>query len=84
MIILQTVGPVGRVISSSQGLYLNTGQHKQNKHIHIPDIHALGGIGTHDLGFRASEDSARLRPLGYRDRHLTIYENKNMNLLMDT
>jgi hypothetical protein len=27
MIILQTVGLLGRVISSSQGLYLNTGQH---------------------------------------------------------
>jgi hypothetical protein len=28
MIILQTVGLLARVISSSQGLYLNTGQHK--------------------------------------------------------
>jgi hypothetical protein len=28
MIILQTVGLLGRVISSKQGLYLNTGQHK--------------------------------------------------------
>jgi hypothetical protein len=28
MIILQTVGLPGRVISSSQGLHLNTGQHK--------------------------------------------------------
>jgi hypothetical protein len=28
MIILQTVGLLGQVISSSQGLYLNTGQHK--------------------------------------------------------
>jgi hypothetical protein len=28
LIILQTVGLLGRVISSSQGLYLNTGQHK--------------------------------------------------------
>jgi hypothetical protein len=44
--------------SSSQGLYLNTGEHKtQNKHIHIPNIHTLSGIRTHDLGFRASEDS---------------------------
>jgi hypothetical protein len=31
---LQTVGLLGRVISSSQGLYLNTGQHKHNKHTH--------------------------------------------------
>jgi hypothetical protein len=37
----------------------------QNKHIHIPNIHALCGIRTHDLGFRASEDSTCLRPLSY-------------------
>jgi hypothetical protein len=28
LVVLQTVGLLGRVISSSQGLYLNTGQHK--------------------------------------------------------
>jgi hypothetical protein len=32
------------------------------------NIHALSGIGTHDPGFPASEDSACLRPLGYRGR----------------
>jgi hypothetical protein len=42
----------------------------QNKHIHIPNIHALIGIRTHDPGFRASEDSACLRPFNYRDRQL--------------
>jgi hypothetical protein len=63
MIILQTVGLTGRVISSSQGLCLNTGQHKR-----IPNIHALFGIRTHDPGFRASKDSTCLRPLDYRDR----------------
>jgi hypothetical protein len=42
----------------------------QNKHIHIPNIHALCGIRTHDPGFRASEDSICLRALCYRDRHL--------------
>jgi hypothetical protein len=47
--------------------------HTQNKHIHIPNIHALSGIRTHDPGFRASEDSACLRPSGYRDLHLYIY-----------
>jgi hypothetical protein len=29
----------------------------QNKHIHIPNIHALCGIGTHDPSFQASEYS---------------------------
>jgi hypothetical protein len=44
MIILQTVPLVGRVISLSQDLYLNIVQHKQNKCIHTPNIHALCGI----------------------------------------
>jgi hypothetical protein len=45
----------------------------QNKHIHIPNIHASCGIRTHDPGFRASEDSTCLRTLGYRDRHIDPY-----------
>jgi hypothetical protein len=40
----------------------------QNKYIHIPNIHALCGIRTHDPGFRASEEKTCLRPLGYRGR----------------
>jgi hypothetical protein len=40
----------------------------QNKRIHTTNIHALCGIRTHAPGFRASEDSTCLRPLGYRDR----------------
>jgi hypothetical protein len=42
----------------------------QNKHIHIPNIHALCGIRTHDPGFQASEDSACLRQHDYRDRQI--------------
>jgi hypothetical protein len=60
------VGLLGRVISSSQGLYLNIGPHTQN-------IHALSEIRTHDPGFRASEDSTCLRQLGYRDRLFSVY-----------
>jgi hypothetical protein len=33
----------------------------QNKHIHAPNIHALCGIRTHDLSFRASETVHALR-----------------------
>jgi hypothetical protein len=40
----------------------------QNKRINTPNIHSLSGIRTHDPGFRASEDSTCLRPLGYRHR----------------
>jgi hypothetical protein len=40
----------------------------QNKHIHIPNIHVLCGIRTHDPSFRASEDSLCFRTLGYWDR----------------
>jgi hypothetical protein len=54
---LQTVGLLGRVISSSQGLYLNTGQHK----------HRINTYTKHP-SFRESEDSSCLRPLGYCDR----------------
>jgi hypothetical protein len=57
---------LGRGISSSQGRDLYTGQHKHRINAHT-DIHALCGIRIHDPGFRASEDSTCLRPLGYRD-----------------
>jgi hypothetical protein len=66
----QTVGLLGRVINPSQGLYLNTWQHKQNKRIHTPNIHALSGIRTHDPSVRASEDSSCLRQRGYCDRQI--------------
>jgi hypothetical protein len=68
--ISQTVGLLGRVISPSQNLYLNTGQHKQDKRIHTPNINALSGVRTHDNSVRASEDSSRLRPRGYSDRQI--------------
>jgi hypothetical protein len=41
------------------------------------NIHDLGGIRIHDPGFRASEDSICLRPLGYRDRHSIKYSYIN-------
>jgi hypothetical protein len=53
-----SVGPLGRVISSSEGLYLYTNR-ITHTHTQTLNIHAL------------SKDSARLRPLGYRDRHST-------------
>jgi hypothetical protein len=44
MIILQMVGLLGRVISSSQGLYLNTGQHKHriNTYTHQTSMPFVG------------------------------------------
>jgi hypothetical protein len=69
MIILQTVGLLGRMISSSQCLYLNTGQHKCRINAHTPNIHALCGIRTHNPSVRES-----LRPRGYRDRHLLCWK----------
>jgi hypothetical protein len=68
------------VISSSQGLYLYTNTEKL-PYTQTPKIHVLSGIRTDDPGFRASEDSARLRPLGYRDRWadvITQYESENV------
>jgi hypothetical protein len=40
----------------------------QTQNEHIPNIHALSGIPTHDHSVRAREDTSCLRPLGYRDR----------------
>jgi hypothetical protein len=73
MIILQTVGLLGRVTSSSQGLYLNTRQHKHriNTYTHQTSMPCVGFKPTIP-GFRASEDSSCLRPLGYCDRPDTL------------
>jgi hypothetical protein len=68
----QTVGLLRWEISPSQGRYLNTGQHKHNKRIHIPNIRALTGIRTHDSSIRASEDGSYLRPRGHSDRPKVI------------
>jgi hypothetical protein len=69
----QSVELPGRVISSSQGLYLYTTTEKRARaHTHTINIHTLREIRTHDPGFRASEDSACLKPLGYRDRFVTV------------
>jgi hypothetical protein len=59
----QSVGLLGRVISSSQGLYLYTNR-KTHTHSQTLNIHALSEIRTHGPGFRATEDSARLTSLG--------------------
>jgi hypothetical protein len=53
-------------MSSSQGLYLYTNTGKP--HTQTLNTYALSEIRTHDRGFRANEDSTRLRRLGYRDR----------------
>ena len=52
----------GRVISSSQRPPLYNTQHSQQT-----NIHALGGIRTHDLSRRAAAE-LRLRPHGYWNR----------------
>jgi hypothetical protein len=51
----------------------------QNKHIHIPNIYALFEIRTHDPGFRASEDSACLSPLGFLWPALRIFRMRHFH-----
>jgi hypothetical protein len=63
----QSVGLLGRWISSSQGLYLHTDQHKHGINAQNTDIHALSWIRTHDPSVRASKDSLCLRPRGHCD-----------------
>jgi hypothetical protein len=74
IIILQTVGLLGRVISSSRGLYLNTGQHKHriNTYTHQISMPCVR-FEPLDPSLRAREDSSCLRQLGYCDRPLRIY-----------
>jgi hypothetical protein len=67
LIYSQSVGLLGREISSLQGLYLNTGQHKHRIDAHTPNIHAISEIRTHDHGLWVSEYSLCLRPLCYCD-----------------
>jgi hypothetical protein len=59
---VQSVGPLGRAISPSQGRYLYAEQHKHRINTYT-DIHALSGIRTHDSSIRAREDSSCLRPI---------------------
>jgi hypothetical protein len=66
----QSVGLLGRGISSSQGLYLHAEQHKHRINAHNTDIRASSGMGTHDPSVRVSEDSSCLRPRGHCDRPL--------------
>jgi hypothetical protein len=79
----QSVWTLGRVISSSQSLYLYTNTEKHT-HTHTLNIHALSGIRNHDPGFRASEDSACLRPLGYRDRPHTSSSNSKFKQVLSS
>jgi hypothetical protein len=64
--------PLGRVISSSQRPLLDYTQHTQQI-----NIHALGGILTHDRSRRTAVD-LRLIPRGYWDQH--PYTNTVANL----
>jgi hypothetical protein len=67
LIYSQSVGLVARPLPKHR-----TAQ-TQNKHIYIPNIHALSGIRIHDHRVRASEEgSSCVRPLAYRDRHLPL------------
>jgi hypothetical protein len=68
-----SVGLLLRVISLSQGLYLYNKHRKTHTYTQTVNIRTLSGIRTHDPGFRASEDSTRLRLLGYRDRPTCRY-----------
>jgi hypothetical protein len=63
----QSVGPLGRVISSSQGLYLYTNTEKSTHNTNTKHP-CPSWIRTHGPGVRVSEDSSCLRSLSYRDR----------------
>ena len=62
----------GQVISSSQRPLPDNTQHSQQTNVHAP-----GGIRTHDSSRRAAAD-LRLRPRGHWDRH-QIHDNIKFN-----
>jgi hypothetical protein len=76
IIFTQTVRLLERVISPSQGRYLNTGQHKHRINAHT-DIHALSGIRNQDPRVRAGEDSLCLKPRCHGERR-TYHINKQI------
>jgi hypothetical protein len=68
----QAVGLPGRIIISSQGLYVNTEQHKHRKirtHVKHP---CPRRDSNRNHGLRAIEDCCCLRMFGYRDRQSSI------------
>jgi hypothetical protein len=76
----QSVGPLGRGISPSQGIYLYIEQHKHRINAHNMDINAFSGIRTHGPSVRASEDSSCLRKRGHCDRLLSDFNDINSKL----
>jgi hypothetical protein len=71
----QTVRPLGRVTSPSQGRY-SSEQHKHRINAHT-DIHALKGIRTHDPSLRASEDGSCFWQCGYCDQLISTLFTQN-------
>jgi hypothetical protein len=74
----QSVGPLGWVISPSQGRYLHTGQPKHRINAYT-DIHASNGTRTHDPSVLASEDSSCPWQRGHCDRR--NFATTGINLL---
>jgi hypothetical protein len=65
-------GTVGRTPRTGDQVPVHK-HRKTHTHSQTPNIHALSGIRNHGPGFRASEDSTRPRPLGYRDRRQFLW-----------
>jgi hypothetical protein len=74
----QTVGPLGRVISPSQGRYLHRDQHKHRINAHT-DIHALSGIQTTISVFEGAK-TVHLTPRGHCDRPRLYVTYVNINI----
>jgi hypothetical protein len=79
----QSVGLFGRWSARRKASTCTQTQKTAHTHTHTHkqtlNIRALSVIRTHDPGFRASENSACLRPLGYRDRLREKFTLKKMD-----
>jgi hypothetical protein len=75
--LFQAIQGPGLLFSSSQGLYLNRGQHKHRTNTYTPNMHALSGSRTQDPSIRANEDSSYLGHRGYGDQLFIYISYKN-------
>jgi hypothetical protein len=79
----QSVGLLGRVISSSQETSTYKGQHKHRINVHIhTNIYASSRIRTYDPGIQVSQDNSATMTGYLHCSHSLKYVCRRVNLLM--
>jgi hypothetical protein len=76
---IQALGHLGRVISPSQGRYLQAGHHKHRINAHT-DIHDFSWIRAHDPSFWEREDSPCFRQSGHTEEYKEHFQYRQLTL----